>query len=52
MRGPPRSHGSGEWLRTELGACPDSVVIEPGVLIFHPERVFWPSASTSATARS
>ncbi|MBL9042645.1 MAG: acyltransferase [Myxococcales bacterium] len=40
MRGPPRSHGSGEWLRTELGACPDSVVIEPGVLIFHPDRVF------------
>ena len=40
MRGPHRSHGSGEWLRTQLGACPDSVVIEPGVLIFHPERVF------------
>jgi acetyltransferase-like isoleucine patch superfamily enzyme len=35
-----RSHGSGQFERTALGHCPDSVVIEAGVLIFHPENVF------------
>lgn len=39
MRPPPRSHGSGEFVRSALACCPDSVVIEPGVLIFHPENV-------------
>lgn len=37
---PPRSHGSGLFERHQLGCCPDSVVLEPGVLIFHPENVF------------
>lgn len=40
MRPPPRSHGSGEFVRSALGCCPESVVIEPGVLIFHPENVY------------
>lgn len=35
----PRSHGSGECERSALRLCPDSVVLEPGVLIFHPENV-------------
>jgi acetyltransferase-like isoleucine patch superfamily enzyme len=35
----PRSHGTGEFTRAELRACPPSVVLEPGVLIFHPENV-------------
>jgi len=39
-RPPPRSHGTGEWTRDQLASCPDSVVIEAGVLIFHPEHVF------------
>src|SRR5579884_2831681 len=36
----PRSHGTGRFTRAELGRCPDSVVIEEGVLVFHPDRVF------------
>lgn len=40
MRKNPRSHGTGEFARSELGACPDSVVLEPGVLVFHADRVF------------
>lgn len=35
-----RSHGSGRFDRAELARCPDSVVLEEGVLIFHPEHVF------------
>ncbi len=35
----PRSHGSGLFTRAELARCPESVVLEPGVLIFHPENV-------------
>jgi acetyltransferase-like isoleucine patch superfamily enzyme len=34
-----KTHGTGQFSRGELKACADSVVIEPGVLIFHPERV-------------
>lgn len=40
-RPPPRSHGTGRFERSQLGRCPDSVVIEEGVLIFHPEHVFF-----------
>lgn len=40
MSRPPRSHGTGRYSRSELGSCPDSVVLEEGVLIFHPENVF------------
>lgn len=36
----PRTHGSGAVDRTAIARCPDSVVIEPGALIFHPENVF------------
>lgn len=36
---PPRSHGTGQFIRAQLLKCPESVVIEPGVLIFHPENV-------------
>ncbi len=36
---PPRSHGTGQFDRAELRRCPSSVVLEPGVLIFHPENV-------------
>ncbi len=35
----PRTHGTGAFARTELRACPPSVVIEPGALVFHPENV-------------
>lgn len=34
-----KSHGTGEFLRTQLRSCPPSVVIENGVMIFHPENV-------------
>jgi acetyltransferase-like isoleucine patch superfamily enzyme len=36
---PPRSHGTGLFERSQLRRCPDSVVLEPGALIFHPENV-------------
>lgn len=36
----PRSHGTGRFNRADLGCCPDSVMLEEGVLIFHPDRVF------------
>ena len=39
VRPPPRSHGSGVVDRAALRRCPDSVVLEPGALIFHPENV-------------
>lgn len=35
----PKSHGTGEVDRRALRSCPDSVVIEPGALIFHPENI-------------
>jgi acetyltransferase-like isoleucine patch superfamily enzyme len=34
-----RSHGSGAFSREQLKRCPESVVLEPGVLVFHPENV-------------
>jgi acetyltransferase-like isoleucine patch superfamily enzyme len=34
------SHGSGRFERAALGRCPDSVILEEDVLIFHPEQVF------------
>jgi acetyltransferase-like isoleucine patch superfamily enzyme len=36
---PQRSHGSGAFTREQLRHCPASVVLEPGVLVFHPENV-------------
>ena len=35
----PRSHGTGEFVATQLRRCPSSVVWEPGALVFHPENV-------------
>ncbi len=35
----PKSHGSGQFSRQELRECAASVVLEPGVLVFHPENV-------------
>jgi acetyltransferase-like isoleucine patch superfamily enzyme len=35
----PRSHGSGKFARSALAAIGANVVIEEGVLIFHPENV-------------
>jgi acetyltransferase-like isoleucine patch superfamily enzyme len=35
----PRSHGSGAFTRDQLKRCPESVVLEPGVLVFHPENI-------------
>jgi acetyltransferase-like isoleucine patch superfamily enzyme len=35
----PRSHGTGQFTRAQLKRCPPSVILEPGVLIFHPENV-------------
>jgi acetyltransferase-like isoleucine patch superfamily enzyme len=37
---PPRSHGTGQFTRDQLARCPDSVIIEPGALVFHPENVW------------
>lgn len=34
-----KSHGSGEFKREELGCIGDNVVIEKGVLIFHPRNI-------------
>jgi acetyltransferase-like isoleucine patch superfamily enzyme len=34
-----RSHGSGEFRRDQFRACPDDVVFEGGVLVFHPENI-------------
>jgi acetyltransferase-like isoleucine patch superfamily enzyme len=34
-----RSHGTGEFRREELAAIGEGVVIEPGVLVFHPENI-------------
>jgi acetyltransferase-like isoleucine patch superfamily enzyme len=36
---PPRSHGTGQFRRDQLRRCPPSVILEDGVLIFHPENV-------------
>ena len=33
------THGTGEFTRAQLRSCPDSVVFEPGALVFHPENV-------------
>ncbi|MDB4966102.1 MAG: Chloramphenicol acetyltransferase [Myxococcales bacterium] len=35
----PRSHGTGQVERAQLKRCADSVILEPGVLVFHPENV-------------
>ena len=37
MRSP--SHGTGRSTARSCSRCPDSVVLEPGVLVFHPENV-------------
>lgn len=37
---PYSSHGSGAFQRADLGRCGQNVIIEAGVRIFHPERVF------------
>ena len=34
-----RSHGSGAFERTDLAACGEGTVFEPGALVFHPENV-------------
>lgn len=34
-----RSHGSGEWRREDFAALGAGVVLETGVLVFHPERI-------------
>jgi acetyltransferase-like isoleucine patch superfamily enzyme len=33
------THGSGKVDRKSISVCPESVVIEPGALIFHPENL-------------
>jgi acetyltransferase-like isoleucine patch superfamily enzyme len=33
------THGTGQFTRAQLRSCPDSVVFEPGALVFHPENV-------------
>ncbi len=35
----PQSHGTGAFFAADLKRCPDSVVWEPGALVFHPEHV-------------
>jgi acetyltransferase-like isoleucine patch superfamily enzyme len=34
-----RTHGTGQFTREQFRRCPDSVILEPGVLVFHPENV-------------
>jgi acetyltransferase-like isoleucine patch superfamily enzyme len=36
---PPRSHGSGQWEPSQFARIGQGVVIEPGVLVFHPENI-------------
>ena len=36
---PPRSHGSGAFRREDFRRIGDGVVLEPGVLVFHPENI-------------
>lgn len=36
---PRFSHGSGQFERSEFRSIGDGVVIEPGVLVFHPENI-------------
>jgi acetyltransferase-like isoleucine patch superfamily enzyme len=38
-RRPPRSHGDGSFREEQLARMGEGVVIEPGVLVFHPENV-------------
>lgn len=35
----PRSHGTGQFERSQFKFCPESVVFETGVLVFHPENI-------------
>ena len=35
----PRSHGDGRFLPSDLAHCGQDVMIEEGVLIFHPENI-------------
>lgn len=39
MARPARSHGTGEVDPSQLAACGDGVVFEPGALVFHPENI-------------
>lgn len=39
-RPPPASHGTGAWTPDQLGGLGAASVIEAGVLIFHPDRIF------------
>lgn len=34
-----RSHGTGDFRKSEFRKCGTGVVIEPGVLVFHPENI-------------
>ncbi len=34
-----QSHGSGEIILSELAACGQGVVFEPGAMVFHPENI-------------
>ena len=38
-RGAPRSHGTGEFKRSQFRHVGDGVVFESGVLVFHPENI-------------
>lgn len=33
------SHGTGAFTRADLAACGEGTILEPGVLVFHPENV-------------
>lgn len=36
---PPRSHGSGRFVRSDLASCGEGTIFEPTCLVLHPERV-------------
>lgn len=34
-----KSHGEGTFERSDFRSCPESVILEAGVLVFHPENI-------------
>jgi acetyltransferase-like isoleucine patch superfamily enzyme len=39
MKVPPRSHGTGEFEPSQFAKLGQNVIFEPGVLVFHPEKI-------------
>ncbi len=39
MRAPPHSHGTGEFHPSQFAKLGQGVILEPGILVFHPENI-------------